>query len=466
MDIDPERPIYTESNPPVRKPEPKDTKKDQQWDPELEADRLSDAEVILSQIPPGFVHDMVAATRGVESPTEFCLWSGLFAVSSALQRRAWIWPAPYQLYPNLFLVYMAPPAINKKSTTVRLATKVLRGVVKLFEDPGDREIFSIPIHDGAVTPEGMFDLLKPRTAMVYEENSIEPIEVHIGSRLALIVDELASFLGKQKYNTGQITRMINLYDCKDHDSNYTIKGNLKTMEHVFFNFFAATTPSGFEASIPEEAHGGGFLSRIILVRQDRPTRYFPVPFIPEGAPSIEELARRLAWVARFKGGEYVLNEEAQEMYEKWYHDYRNSFRAGGLNDGDEGNGRGDVMLMKIATLIRAQSYTLGTTITPRELKVAILLVGMIEEAKKSAYGLIQPNEWSKRMQTIVTRLESHPDGVPRTKLSRWVSRALNVKDMDEVLDALVTAGKLEVYLDDQLIAKPHRVGKEIYVWKG
>lgn len=455
--------LYTRTHPPEVSKLPS-VNLDKTFDQSLGRDVPTEAETVLVAIPKGFIHDVVASTRNVESPTDFCIWSGFYATSCALQRRAWIWPHPFELYPNLFLIYMAPPAINKKSTTVNFVAKILRKLPALFDDPGDKELFSIPIHDGSVTPEGLFDLLEPRSTTIYEEGSIEPIEIPLGSRLALIVDELAAFMGKQKYNSGQITKLINLYDCKEKDSNYTIKGKLKVMENVFFNLFAATTPSGFQDSIPAEAHGGGFLSRIILVRQDNPTRYFSRPRITQGSDNLDALASKLGWIARFKGGEYTLSQGANDLYEKWYHDYRNSFREGMINSGDEGNGREDVMLMKIAMLIKAQSYTLTREINEADMRAAILLVGMIEDAKKSVYDLITPSDWSKRINTVTKRLQGRPRGVTRKNLAGWISRECNTKEMDEVLSMLHTSGKIEISLDGEKLSSPHKSTREVYTW--
>jgi hypothetical protein len=458
-----QRGLYMRDHPP--KLRPVEAKPDMVEDPELGRSRPTNAEVILRMIPDGFIHDMVGATRGVESPTDFCIWSGFFAVSCALQRRAWAWDKPYEIFPNLFLIYMAPPGVCKKSTTIKLATKVIRGLPRLFEEQGDKELFTMPIHDGSVTPEGMFDLLQPRTTTIYEEGSSSPISVPLGSRLALIVDELASFLGRQKYNSGAIARLINLYDCKDSDSAYTKKDKMQAMENVYFNLFAGTTPNGFQESIPEEAHGGGFLSRVILVRQDEPTRIFPKPFIPKGACSLPELSRRLGWISMYKGGHYTLDSEADEMYEKWYVDQKNAFKEGGMFFGDDGNVRMDLMLMKLAMMIRAQAYDDSTVISGRDMAAAIQLIEEIGQAKRSVYSLITPNDWTKKVEMVVKRLKGKPDGVSRQRIAGWTSRDFPTRDLDQILSSLKTAGKIEILLDEQPVNKVHGISREVYVWK-
>jgi len=430
-------------------------------------DKPTYGEEILTDFPDGFVKDFVLSTRGMESPTTYALWAALFGVSCAIQRRGWFRPEPYQLYPNLYIIFMAPPAINRKSTTVIRVAALLRKIPELFDDRGDRALFSLPLFEGTVTPEGLLDLLTPQTVTIYEEDSSEGIPVHLGSRLGMIVDELGTFLGKQKYNLGQITRLINLYDCKDTDDGaYTRKDGKRALENVFFNLFAATTPQSFSESIPEEAHGGGFLSRVILVTEPEPIRLFRHPKLIVGAPSDDDLTRKLAWIARFKGGEYSLTENADGIYDHWYNDYRKSFMTGGTNAGDEGNSRADGVLLRVATLIRIQAYTNSRDITADDFLLAIKLVRRAEQDKRASYELITPSDWSRRLNLVTRRLKLHPEGVIRHVLVQSVSRDCTTRQLDETLEMLTAGDQIRIFLDEQQLPKPHRKHDELYVWTG
>ena len=52
-------------------------------------------------------------TDGVPSPDIFRLWSGITAISGALERRVWVETSRSVLFPNLFTLLVAPPAVGK-----------------------------------------------------------------------------------------------------------------------------------------------------------------------------------------------------------------------------------------------------------------------------------------------------------------------------------------------------------------
>jgi len=63
-----------------------------------------------------------------EAPKRMRFWAGVSAVAGALQRRVWIDQAYFKWYPNMYIIFVAPPGVVSKSTTSGVAMGLLRQV--------------------------------------------------------------------------------------------------------------------------------------------------------------------------------------------------------------------------------------------------------------------------------------------------------------------------------------------------
>lgn len=455
---------YSDDKAPKPLPNPPDMTLDMEKWPSLDdALHPSPGEVILSKyIRPGFINDFVLSLRGNETTTLMSIWGALFTVSSAVQRRAWLdWP-PTRLYPNLYLIYIARPGVAKKSTAILHGASVVNMVRDLYTEEDDREIFSLPIWYGGTTPEFLFELLKPKEVMIRGGATGFDRPFLIGSRLAIIADELSEFLGKQKYNQGMISRLTSLYDCPSERRIGTVKHQVQEVKNVFINFFGGTTPDGFRDSIPAEAHGGGLMSRVVIVWQEEPTRQFSRPRLLDGAPNHEELARRLAWISNHKIGEFSMDAEATKLYDDWYEQWKTPEALGQISDSST---RDDILLVKTAMLLAASTYQTKQVITAADMQAALELTHIAYKQKRQVETtLLVENLWHDKM-LAVKRFVSARSSVSRHELLRAVSNKMNSDDLNKVLDILQQSSQIQIIRDGAARTAPSVSGTETYIWR-
>lgn len=439
---------------------------DRRWREDLQMTTLDEAEVILQTIPDGFIKDFVYATRGNEAPTLFCIWAAIFIVSSALQRRAYLDFKLTRLFPNLFLLFIAPPG-TKKSTTVLYGSELLGRVKSTFRETHDQILYDIPVFSGRATPESIPEMMSPQKVSLPLEGSDFNEPVNIGSRLVVVVDELAQFMGKQKYNIGLPTLLTTLYDCKTRDSVATVKNKLRHMENIFFNFFGATTPTGFRDAIPAESHGEGLMSRFVICNIDSTAREYRVPVTYAGAPESDELVRRLAWIAQYKSGEYTISSEADTEYAPWYARHKDMLKTGEVTEADS---RRDTILLKTAMLLRAQTYeqprrALKWEIDEKSFIAASELIRVASEHKNSAQDLLIDSFWARSIKRIARLLKTNGT-MSRTELLRSVSRSISAAQLDELLGTLAQSEEIAIFYDGQRRPRPSRHGDEFYSYQG
>ena len=60
-----------------------------------------------------WITNFMTFTEGLPTPEIFRLWSGISTIAATLERRVWVATGRGVIYPNLFVVLVAPPAVGK-----------------------------------------------------------------------------------------------------------------------------------------------------------------------------------------------------------------------------------------------------------------------------------------------------------------------------------------------------------------
>jgi len=233
-----------------------------------------------------------------ESPRHFWLWSGIFVLGSALQRRVWVPFGMDTIYPNLFIMVVAPPGWSRKGAPVGFAKKIL-------EDIG------LPVGIDSPTKRHLTKRLATlsETEQFFYEGFKRP-----QAPLALVSRELSSFLAVDPKN--MIEALTDLYDSHEKWDYGTSGKGEDFLRNLCISCFFATTPDWIAKNLPEEAIGGGFTSRFLLVSGVDRYKEVPVPPLPP-LELYKNLKIDLEMVAHLTG-EFKWGEGAKEFYEDWY----------------------------------------------------------------------------------------------------------------------------------------------------
>ena len=394
----------------------------------------------------GFITDCLYMLRGSEAPTMFTIWSVLIILSMAVKREAWINFGLIKKFANLYVILVGKAGLAKKTFSIDVLLPILYRSHRYIKDPCLRKVKKFVTIADQVTPEGIID------AMYQDGNALpsnfplaingKPVMNKDGTQRIfrraneqlIVSSELANLLGKQIYLEGMIALLLEIYDNKATRDKRTVKNSKITLYNLYTSFLGATTPDGFQNSIPLATKGDGFLSRVILANCPDSGRVCPFPKIVKGAPTEDDLAKRLAWISLNVSGEYNLTEDAYEWYEKWYTEYKS-----GLRRGDEFaviNSRMDGNLLKIALLLRANLYEPGKQITVEDLEESMTLLKATAQFTKFLVEDLDAGDWGK----MLTRVDSYIKNkvkVQRTDCLRAFSKAIKARELNEILDRLM-----------------------------
>ena len=236
-----------------------------------------------------------------EAPKRMHFWSAVGTVAGCLRRRVWIDMKRYSWYPSFYIIFVAPPGIVAKSTTIDISTNLLRQV------PG------IKFGPNVITWQALV------TAFAQSSESFEyQDEWHPMSPLTLVASELGSLLNLQ--DKEMINLLIELWDGKKSFEKITKMSGNDMIEAPWINLQAGTTPHWVSDNMPPSMIGGGLSSRCIFVYGDAKAKY--VAYVDEGIGHDDEtlklqLVQDLEHIATLKGP-FVINKQARDWGRAWY----------------------------------------------------------------------------------------------------------------------------------------------------
>lgn len=401
-------------------------------------------------------------------------------LSSAIKREAWLRFGEKKLYTNFYCILVGPAGIAHKTEAINDAVGVLEGFGPYIENAEFKFMKGLNIVADKASPEALLESLMPRNKEPRGQQGFwfkdgegkqkispitgRPMWYAKTSETAIVAHEFSTLAGQQKYNTGLTDNLLALYECDRPFTWRTVKrGKPVVFKCLHTTLIAGTTLTAFRESLSENVRSAGFLSRSVMVYCTKtPERRFSRPRIVEGAPSEEELRKRLAWIAEHTVGEFDLSPEADRYYDKWYckwwDDLENDTQYQGLRS------RLHVLVLKVALLLRAQRYASGPKLVDlQDVKDAVLLV------KKTWYEALPVMRGfeSKDAKPYLGRMEEYiraRGGVERAVLFRYGK--FNAQEINDGVTMLAEEGKVEIHKGKELKPYPSADSKETYRWIG
>ena len=243
-------------------------------------------------------------TQNIEAPQSFHLWTGISTIASVLQRKVWVSFPKHLLttFPNMYIVLTSPPGVCRKGTIINTSLDLLRKLKGPYILAND------------ITREKMLREMRDNPIQTRIDN-----DQIIHHSVSCIAEELSTLLGiKDNYMLVTLTALWNA----DKLYKYSTKGQGEDeIPNVFLNILAGTTPDWLSSSLPREAVGGGFTSRVVFVCETKPgTRKSltdtELPDLPDELK--DDLLDDLGNMFKLKG-EVAWEKDAGTLYDDWYY---------------------------------------------------------------------------------------------------------------------------------------------------
>lgn len=379
-------------------------------------------------------------TSGSEAPDLFHFWTGVSTLAAVLQRKVWIDERIFQWTPNFYIVFVGPPGIVTKSTTIGV------GLDLLEEIPGVR------IGPSSMTWQGLTDALAEAFVEVPMDDAYYPMAC-----VTCSVGELGTFLRPQDRELVDV--LTALWDGQKVPwrRRTSAKGE-KIIANPWINVIAATTPAWLRDNVPDAMIGGGLTSRIVFVYGEEKRKFLAYPSDAVSETDFERqrqlLIEDLCHIAEIKG-EYKLTEDAKAWGRSWYEKHWSTRPAHMASDRFSGYiARKQTHIHKLAIVLAAAQRS-DLTIDKRDLTIANDMMTGLEADMHKVFESIGVAEETKAVREILTIVKAF-NGVPKIELWRHCMTMMSAKEFDEAVEAAVRANYLKIVTTQQGIMYYYR----------
>ena len=369
---------------------------------------------------PNWIKGYIEYTKHLEAPDIFHLWSAVGTIAGALRGKVWIDQGYFKWKPNFFIIFVAPPGVVSKSTTLGVGMSMLRAVDGIHFGPE------------SASWQALADAFQEAT---------EPFP-GVGNMSCLTVEasELGTFLDPR--NREMIDVLCRLWDGNEVPWHRRIRSEgATTINKPWLNFLGCTTPGWIEENFPEYAIKGGFTSRTVFVYAERKRKFVAYPKLHMDESS-GEFARLRQWLINdlkhisLQVGEYKLTPDAIAWGTDWYKKHWDGDK-GGLDMETYGGyiARKQTHIHKTAMVLAASERN-DMLILPGDLEQAAMLVTSLEAALPNVFQQIMNNRDARNTALVIRLVQAYPQGVDRRTL--W-QRLITQMSQDEFRNALMGA---------------------------
>src|SRR3990167_989144 len=250
-----------------------------------------------------FIDSIVDQHKEYESPISFWYWSALASVSAVLKDNVFIDRYIYKLYPNIYVMLHADSGI-KKGPPISMARKLTKNLAHCYVGRSSIQGILKDMGSTQTMPGGKF-LDKTKAFICSSELT------------SSIVDDKVA-----------LTILTDLYD-----RNYN-EGDWKSL--LKMEFFSLVSPTITMLTGTNEAQGeefflrkdihGGYFARTFIIHETHRNKINSLMYKPDKLPDYNEFREYLTVLSKLHG-EVIIEDDAKDYYDKWYHEFSEAVDA-------------------------------------------------------------------------------------------------------------------------------------------
>lgn len=399
--------------------------------------------------------------KDLESPDLFIDWGFYSMISTALQRRVWLFPDSFTLYPNLFTLLIGPPAAGKSrvisqvSEFIRHPTLSRKLPSNLKKKKVDIQPF-YPISADTITQEALIKFIIEECGRDFYHKTPDKDKPIRSSHFSVgfLIEELGVLLRR---NCENIVNMLNqLYDSRDFTYKTKHQGT-DAIKNVCVTILGGTTPSFIQTAFNAEIISQGFTSRVIMVYGDGPRflRQFP-GISPEQEKSKQHIIDHLKRMEKVSGA-VELSPECAEYHKHLYESgqitqqrYNKDHRL------DTYYGRKNVHLLKLSMIMHFMDNLDSMVVEKISMERALKFLAHTEIRMHEAYIASGRNSLAEVQRRILEHLIIAAKPVTYKRLWLMFVDDLTKEELDQCLEFLLTTNQAKKRVDGfiALVDKP------------
>ena len=379
----------------------------------------------MSRALPDWITEYLKYTENTESAAIFHKWTAISVIAAVLRRKTWFNFGRIQVFPNMYIVFVAEPGIARKTQAISFGEEILT------------EISGITLAADTTTVQALLDDIEEAITSHLMPNG----ENFTHASLTISSGEFESFLGDKRDNARMLVILTDLFDCKKKPfKTRTRHSGSNEIPNPYLNLIAATTPESLANSLPSTAIGGGLTSRIIFIWAEGKRRKVDVPEKPPSHLK-DALVKDLAVISRISGG-YSFSSAGREWWRDFYAKFDEADQRRICKDPAFRGwySRKPLFILKLATIFAASASS-DLTINPSTLDTALTHIEDAERAMTRTFSAVGRSTVTTDVDMVRRIIEAHKC-ISENSLLQMVWRDVDSRKFDTVIHTILRSGEI------------------------
>jgi hypothetical protein len=254
-----------------------------------------------SRLNPCWISSFIEYTADAATPEIFKKWTAISTIAGAMGRRVWVRTRAGIIYPNMFILLVAPPGVGKD--------QVMLPARHLLSRAG-----TVPLSPVAMSAKGLIDELADPTA---RKQFVTKSGFESYHTLYCSIPEFGVLV--KGYDLEFMSILNELYNCgPEFKERLRMQKEPLRIDNPHLHILAGTQPKFIGSIFPEEAYGMGFTARIIMVYAGSAVK--PDLWGDNSKSKVleESLIKDLRTLDELSG-EFHIEDDAKATIAEWFH---------------------------------------------------------------------------------------------------------------------------------------------------
>lgn len=366
-------------------------------------------------------------TKRTEPPPNYHAWSLIGAISALLGKKCYIPQGHFTVFPNLYIVLVGQAAM-RKSTALNIAKNFVRKIEKL------------PIAPESSTREALIDdMSKNKVSFVVEGQEVSYWQS------SAFVGELEQFFGGKHINQQMVGFLTAIWD-ESVFKERTRKGGEVLIQNPYFTMLGCCTDEWMNTKLSQDVISDGFSRRTIFVLESKLNCLNPWPEASEEENALKELIQKEIVRIFNTAGRFSFSDEARRLWDKMYMGVRDEASKHSPKLANYFSSK-HILVMKVAMCLSA-ALREDRIVDSATLKLAIDFLADTEKRLDKVFSGVGDNPLKAKSNKIYEFIAKHPNGISHARVIGEFYDSVNLTEVKEVLEFLVTSGDVTLQVGE------------------
>lgn len=379
----------------------------------------------MARLSKDWVGDFVSFGRPFNTPQLFLEWGGIWQLTTAVARQVGMKARGQLLTPNMFIALLAGPGAGKSQAVAAIRQVMLPAC-------------NISLIPASVTRAGLQDYMQENV----QKRTAPDGSLLLSNECIALSEEMQGIL--PEHDIGHLTLYNELYDVRSVYKARTRSNGEINLQSPYCSIITGAQPAFLASTLPEQAWGMGFMSRLIMV--------FDTPRKRTSAFEYEDVDRKLQTnlIMDLREtsklyGYFKWDKGAKALYETWWVEKGGPPIPGAKRLSMGYNSRRDLHFFKLAM---AYSLSRGTDlhITLEDAQKAISLLLRTEDRMKSIFNEMAQAGATMAIADVLETVKSETlegKGIEESRLIHMLLQRFPATQVRSLIDNLLNTGVLK-----------------------